>query len=427
MMLPMRIDLNRTSSIFLCLALTRFHLRVGTRLALKSLAPVLAVFFGSFYLLRPEFFYTLIGSLVSSGPLALGIFFGSAGLATAGIAAPKVHFGLTGWIRHLPASSTAHRRLAASAIMIAMIPVLIALLVITSVFVLSTGIPMIHFSLGLPLLAAASAESVLPVKRRNLARAGSLAACFLSMSGRTWGWLSAFVLVCLVDLVSGPLVQTRKRIPVRRSVRGGAFHLILALRALRFRTGFFLMVSLVPQALHAVFVLNNNPDPAILSKTARAAGGMSFVLLSALAANSLASRRPPWPWSRALPRSARQRVLSDAVFIGLLNLLPFIPMAFKSYSISFPLLFSIPSLALFSSLMIRAHAHSPMGPAGRILIVGFTGSLAVCLYPFTCLLFAGLGLPILKKAVEEERSRKVSRWLEVHHLAAGDSLSWSRQ
>jgi hypothetical protein len=34
---------------------------------------------------------------------------------------------------------------------------------------------------------------------------------------------------------------------------------------------------------------------------------------------------------------------------------------------------------------------------------------------------------ILKYAVEGEQSQKVSRWLELHHLAAGDSLSWSKE
>jgi hypothetical protein len=31
----------------------------------------------------------------------------------------------------------------------------------------------------------------------------------------------------------------------------------------------------------------------------------------------------------------------------------------------------------------------------------------------------------LRAAAERERRQKVSRWLELHHLAAGDPQSWS--
>jgi hypothetical protein len=56
-----------------------------------------------------------------------------------------------------------------------------------------------------------------------------------------------------------------------------------------------------------------------------------------------------------------------------------------------------------------------MGASGIILCFGMLVALSITL------------IPLLKYAVEGEQSQKVSRWLELHHLAAGDSLSWSKE
>ena len=65
------------------------------------------------------------------------------------------------------------------------------------------------------------------------------------------------------------------------------------------------------------------------------------------------------------------------------------------------------------------------GASGEILIEGFLLAAAVALLPWLSLL-ALAGTPwALRAAAERERAQKVSRWLELHHLAVGDPQSWS--
>jgi hypothetical protein len=49
----------------------------------------------------------------------------------------------------------------------------------------------------------------------------------------------------------------------------------------------------------------------------------------------------------------------------------------------------------------------------------------LALLPWLVLLLLPLTLPVLAAAATRERRQKVSRWLELHHLAAGDPQSWS--
>jgi hypothetical protein len=68
-----------------------------------------------------------------------------------------------------------------------------------------------------------------------------------------------------------------------------------------------------------------------------------------------------------------------------------------------------------------------MGAFGKILAVGSLGALLLCLVPWSTLCILALTPWILHEAVKAEKHQKVSRWLELHHLAAGDSLSWSAE
>jgi hypothetical protein len=63
----------------------------------------------------------------------------------------------------------------------------------------------------------------------------------------------------------------------------------------------------------------------------------------------------------------------------------------------------------------------------QILMVGTTASVLVCLVPLISVIFFALTPLILRYGTELEKRQKVSRWLDIHHLAAGDPLSWSRQ
>ncbi|NTU51528.1 MAG: hypothetical protein HGA94_03710, partial [Candidatus Aminicenantes bacterium] len=89
-----------------------FHLRVGARLALRILAPVLAAILFLFYILRPEFMLALARALFIEGSLAES---GVAGtLLLLGIAravTPRISAGRAGWARSLPAKGRVLRAL----------------------------------------------------------------------------------------------------------------------------------------------------------------------------------------------------------------------------------------------------------------------------------------------------------------------------
>ena len=95
-----------------------FHLRVGARVGLRLLASVLAGLFAAYYLLRPEFFVMLGDQIfVRAARLSRGIFLALLLLPAASLMASRITLGMSGWIRHLPARSSRHRRLAAPAVL----------------------------------------------------------------------------------------------------------------------------------------------------------------------------------------------------------------------------------------------------------------------------------------------------------------------
>ena len=109
-------------------AFLRFHLRVGARLAVRILAPVLAVIFFVFYILRPEFILALAralfveGSLIESGLVGTLLLVGMARAVM-----PRITAGRAGWARSLPADGRALRALEVLSSVVAEMPLLAVL------------------------------------------------------------------------------------------------------------------------------------------------------------------------------------------------------------------------------------------------------------------------------------------------------------
>ena len=82
---------------------------------------------------------------------------------------------------------------------------------------------------------------------------------------------------------------------------------------------------------------------------------------------------------------------------------------------------------MYSTAVIRQASEHRMGAYGRIMSVGVLQALLLCFYPLISGLFLALTPAVMYYAIHNERILKVSRWMERHHLAAGDSLSWSQQ
>lgn len=91
-----------------------------------------------------------------------------------------------------------------------------------------------------------------------------------------------------------------------------------------------------------------------------------------------------------------------------------------------PLAVSFPFFVLYFVYSIHQATESPIGASGKVLVLGAIGGLFLCIIPWSSFVFLVLTPWILKEAIKAEKYQKVSRWLELHHLAAGDSLSWSK-
>jgi hypothetical protein len=404
----------------------RFQARVGIRLALRVLAPTLAVLFGLYYLLRPEFFLYFAGIILfDSGPLARGAFSALIAFAAARAAAPRICSGLGGWMRHLPTSGPLVRRMAVLAVVIAQTPVLGVLLVFA---VLTSGqapgrIPV--DALGIVGLGFSAAAAAVRTRRRAPRLVLGLAAGVLCASGR-WALLGGgIVLLGIVDRISGPILAPKTRAAFRRTGTFLGLPTAMAGRAVGPKI-------LIPGALAAgVLVLTkvflwNNPVPGPTAVAAARLGGtLAAAVFLAGAASLLAARRPPWPLSRTWPQSARRRVLADALFLAFPAVLLLIPLGLIEPRAIPAAAACLPLLGLRAAAAVRLDPELRFGAWARILAEGAFVAAVVCFATWASLAFLLLAGPALRTAARMDKRQKVSRWLELHHLSAGDPLSWS--
>lgn len=406
-------------------AFFQFHLGVGIRVALRVLLAAVALFFAIFYLLKPEMFIGITAQLISDG--LPGGFAAAAGfLVFAGIASRRVCLGLAGWIRHLPATGSLHRRLAVLAVLTAQLPILIIWAVLALAAGRMHGVPVGIFLMGLPLSAAAASLAVLPVRRKHLALPLAAAAAVLAGSS---GWIfmsGGILLIIAADLCAGHIVPIRSRM-VFTLPRGVAFHLAVVWRAMGRRLIIPYIISLFPIGLSFFFLANNAVGPRVAIAVITVNGALGLVLFSGAFANILASRRPPWPWARSFPVKAGTRVLNDALVLGMHAAILLIPVALADLSALWPLVALLPFLSLRAVRAIHTCGNVKGGAMVLLVKESILVVLPVVLFPLLSLLLLPASPLALREAAKIEKHQKVSRWLELHHLAAGDPLSWSRQ
>lgn len=407
-------------------AMLQFHLSVGARVALRTVAPVVSFFLFFYYVLKPEFSVFLVRVLLfENGLLISGLTLALAGLIAARATASRVLLGAAGWIRHLPLSSAGHRRLAVFSATLACVPVFLILGFLIGVAAGTARRPGVLYLAGLPLLGLSSSLFWTPVKRKLPSRLLAFLACFLFGAGQAWLFAAGVLSLAAADLAAGPLRRgTRVSLFLPKGKSPGLIPLI-ALRATGWKFVPLYLLSFVILILSQLFILNNRVTGRLASAAVRFGGTLSIVVFMALLAGVLSVRRPPWPWVRSLPHSARQRVIADAIFLGVPSLsLAAVVMALNVWA-GLPLLLSLPLLAVRAAANMRRSPELRSGPA---LVIGLEGgllALGLALLPLLSFGFiAALPFALTGASILEQRI-KVSRWTELHHLAAGDSQSWS--
>ncbi len=415
------------------IALLRFHVHVGSRLALRALMPTVAAAAGGLFLLGDDFFISFARLLF--GPASTGgsgVLIAAAAVGFAGTAAPRVCRGLSGWMRHLPIHGRAQRRAALVAIAVAQTPLMLGLAAFAWVATeraKHSGAFVIDL-LALLVCAPAAALVVMPVERPAVVRPLALIAAIAAVSGGGLSLAAASVLLLAADAVAGELPRHGTAgTPISRGRRlqppGGLVELRIAWRALKWRVLSGWMLGLLPLGAAYLFVANNALAPRHVRLAGLLGGASAVVLLLADLGEALGVRRPAWPWVRSLPWSADRRVRADAALLAA-HALPLIAVtAMIDLTAAAAVLATTPWLAARAAGAVRRAPERRTGASGEILIEGFLLAAALALLPWLALP-ALAGTPwALRAAAERERAQKVSRWLELHHLAVGDPQSWS--
>jgi hypothetical protein len=409
----------------------------GARVALRTLAPVAAgvvaasVMYGS-----PTLVVGIVKALLfpPAAGLAPAILTTALAMTVATASAPRLILGLAGWLRSLPAPALLHRRAVTAGLMVVQLPVLV--LVLAGGLLASVADPVAAAPrlVALAPMAWASSLASLALARR-WARTAAAAASVLAWIG-TWTTLvAAVVLVIAVDAAAGPLrLRTGGRAdrrwsaalpigPKRRSAI--LFWMVVGWRALgrRILGGWLSAVIVIAPA--TLFLENNSLARAHEVAAVRLAGVFAIVLVVAAIADSLVRRRPPWPWIRSMPWSATHRIALDASLLGAIALPVVAATAGLETSAVIPVLMTLPFVAFRGAAAIRAAPGRASGAAGVLLAEGLLVAGMVTLVVWTSVAFLALTPLAVWLAAERERRQDVSRWHELHHVAAGDSVSWS--
>jgi hypothetical protein len=401
----------------------RFHIVVGARVAMRSFAVLFCAIIAWFMLqMDPAGAVSdYARSLFSCPPT-------SSDLTTVALltfllpawAAPRLSLGLSGWMRHLPLSDRASRRGLELALVIVQMPVILGLGLL-GIVAWQRGVnPWKPAIVQFGVLVSAGALAALPVRRRWVVLPAALAGGAAALAS----WKAALValpLLIMCEQLAGPVRNARPR---RRTPALLPFSFQVAWRALGWRVPFAYAASLLPVLASVLFAVNSALEGSIKAGAFRMGFGVAFSVLLALLAEPLAVRRPPWPWARSLPWSSGDRVLEDALFFALHALPLLAAEALIHPGAAAAAASLVPLLSLRASGIMRRAREKRLGVMA-LFVEGCSCSALQALVPWTTAAWLAAAPLAYRLACASERSLKATRWLEAHHQAAGDTLSWS--
>ncbi len=406
-------------------ALILFHLRVGVRIALRSFAPIFSAIVA--WIILQMYPAALVANLARAvyavHPPFLDVALVVAlAFALPAWACPRLSHGLTGWLRHLSISGIGNRRGLTLALVAVQLPLAVGLAILAIVahaqdLRLLPGVP----RWVLVLLAGAVAAT--PAQRRLFSMSLALAAEVLALGGWT-RMLASVALLVVADAVAGGIRQKRPHKTWRTA--GSLLDFRIAWRALGWRVLTGYAAGLIVLMATALFISNNELAGELAAGAARFGGGLACVLCISSLALKLAVRRPVWPLARSFPRSSSQKIATDSLFLGIHA----VPLLGILATIDSRVVLSV--LALFPLLCLRAAASMRRLPerrsgAAAYIVEGSFSVAMAALLPWTVFVWLAAAVPAFLSAREAEQSQKVTRWIDLHHASAGDTLSWGAQ
>jgi hypothetical protein len=405
-------------------ALLLFHIRVGTRVAVRSFTPLFAAILAGIILqMYPvELVRGIALRLYAVRPALEDMLLVAAfAFVLPAWSVPKLILGLNGWMRHLPISQLVNRRGIVMALGVTQAPLAVSLALLAAVAHgrgLSIAYPLLRWCV----ILAAGACAAAPVRRHMVTAPLCTATALLALSSNRWLLLPAIAGLVAADALAGPVRERPRRKPWRAA--GSFLSFRIAWRALGWEPITCYLLCAIPLGAAALFISNNELSGPFAGGAARFGGSLAVLMLISGLARRLALRRPPWPLARSFPWSAAHRVGTDALFLGL-HALPVFVFVYWLHPSAVA-----GSLALVPYLSIRAAGSMRQMPARR---TGAGGFIAEGIFVAgSCALLAWTSIGWLAAAPlafycarQAELHQKVTRWLELHYATVGDSLSWS--
>jgi hypothetical protein len=411
------------------LPLVRFHWAAGARVALRANAVVLGVVvfvFGS----APDGLATLRNFVLGvvareHGGASRGVFAAIA-LAFAGTAAPRVLLGASGWMRSLPVEARASWRAAVIALCMAQLAVatFVPICVLAAAFVYHAEVSPAKVA-SLAVMIAAVAAAALPSRRLHTRL---IAACGVGVSVvGTWPTMVASI-ACLAIAdalgpeIVGPRYKKRRSPLTKRNHSALAIWIRAGWRAMR-PQGIAASAAL-PAVVgsFAYFITANNPElpPSTAATVVRVCGVISLALFAGALANALLATRQPWPWARSLPWSARHRVLGDACLLGIPLFAVPIGLCAANATQALVVAALLPLAATSASAAVRGAGNRQTGAAGECMVVMLVAGGAIAMWPPLSLGAIAATPFFVWLGARRDRNRVATRWVELHHAAAGD-------
>jgi hypothetical protein len=406
------------------LALLIFHARVGVRIAARAFVPLFcAMLVAVMVQMYPaalvrgvarELFSTPPGASTLAAVAILSLLLPAWGVR-------RLAAGLGGWMRHLPLGDSRNRLGLELSLVVVQLPLLVSLGLLALVAHLN-GLALFRpVLLRLVVLVLAGALAALPVRRAWLVLPVSVSAAVAAVLGPHWAAMSALPILVLAERLAGPIRAPR---PSRRREFRLPFGAGIAWRALGWRTPLALAASAFPLLAAWLFATNNELRGSLESGTWRFGISLGIVTVISILSESLAVRRPVWPWLRSLPFSSLRRVTEDAVFLGLHSLPVLVLGALFHWQAALAASSVAPFIVLRASGSMRRLRLQPSS-ARTMVAEACLASALLALLPWSAAVWPVAAIAAFTSARRAELDQKVTRWLEVHHDAGGDSLSWS--
>lgn len=359
-------------------ALLRFHLASVIPASLRALAPVAAA--GTVaIMLQPTptaavtAIVVAVVGVIDHPVVNLAVVAGALALSRA--VGARVMTRRDDWLGHLPATSRDRRVAGALACAVGPAPAVAAIVVFAA----------LHAAAGIeirPVRLAALAALCLPagafgvLSRRPLISMVAGGAAWFTVEGG-WTGVAGGPLVAL-----GMVILAHSDIPRRRLwALPLPPTLAVALRAVGARPVASAAVGAVIASCARVFATSNDL-PAWQVDRATVLATLIGVLAAAVStAEMLARRRPPWPWARSLPWSARRRVLEDAAMLAVVASPAVLATVVWRPAVVLAVVLAAPALVLAAAAGIRRQPGATFGASVDVLLVGGVASCWLAIVP----------------------------------------------